>query len=85
MPDVLYVPRIANLEWVDAFFVAREPWGYSMVVIQTTVGKMHPVKVNGHDILLAYGEEARAHLVHKALIFVLPAHGVLYKVQLLHT
>lgn len=56
------------------------------MVIQTTVGKTLAIKVNGlHEILLAYGEEVRAHLVHKALIFVLPAHGVLDRVPPLHT
>eukprot|EP01031_Cornospumella_fuschlensis_P030373 gene30373-36700_t len=86
-PGVLYVPRISNLESGDSFYLALLPaGGYLLVVLQITVGKSHPVKVNGlHDILLAYVNNVRAQVVSKALVFVLPAWGVLDGEQALHT
>jgi len=87
VPGVLYVPRISNLESGDSFYLALLPTGgYLLVVLQITVGKSHPVKVNGlHDILLAYLQDVREHVASKALVFVLPAHGGLDKEQALHT
>lgn len=87
VPGVLYVPRISNLESGDSFYLVLLPaGGYLLVVLQITVGKSHPVKVNGlHDILLAYLEDVRVQVVSKALVFVLPAHGELDREQALHT
>jgi len=87
VPGVLYVPRISNLESGDSFYLVLLPTGgYLLVVLQITVGKSHPVKVNGlHDILLAYLQDVREHVVSKALVFVLPAHGELDREQALHT
>lgn len=87
VPDVFYVPRISNLESGDSFFLVLLPTGgYLLVVLQITVGKSHPIKVNGlHDILLAYLEEVRVQVVSKALVFVLPAHGQLDREQALQT
>jgi hypothetical protein len=87
VPNVLYVPQISNLESGDSFFLVLLPTGgYVLVVLQITVGKSHPVKVNGlHDILLAYLQDVRAHVVSKALVFVLPAHGELDREQALTT
>jgi hypothetical protein len=87
VPGVLYVPRISNLESGDSFYIVLLPaGGYLLVVLQITVGKSHPVKVNGlHDILLAYLEDVRVQVVSKALVFVLPAHGELDREQALHT
>jgi hypothetical protein len=86
-PNVLYVPRIANLESGDAFYLVLLPTGgYLLVVLQITVGKSHPIKANGlNDILLAYQADVKAAVVSKALVFVLPAHGELDKEQALHT
>ena len=88
VPDVLYVPRISNLESGDCFYLVHLPTagGYLLVVLQITVGKSHPVKGNGlHDILLAYSEDVRKQVVSKALVFVVPAHGELHGKQPLHT
>lgn len=87
VPGVLYVPRISNLESGDSFYLVLLPTGkFLLVVLQITVGKSHPVKVNGlHDILLAYLQDVREHVVSKALVFVLPAHGGLDREQALHT
>ena len=87
VPSVLYVPRISNLKSGNCFFLVLLPTsGYMLVVLQITVGKSHPVKVNGlHDILLAYPQNVRAHVVSKALVFVLPAHGELDREQALTT
>jgi len=86
-PSVLYVPRISNLESGDCFYLVPLPTcGYSLVVLQITVGMSHPVKANGlHDILLAYSKDVREQVVSKALVFVLPAHGHLFGLQPLHT
>lgn len=52
---VLYQPRIANLESGDCFCVVEWERGYVLVVLQMTVGRIHPIKVNGlRDIVLAY-------------------------------
>jgi hypothetical protein len=87
VPGVLYVPRISNLESGDSFYLVLLPTGgYLLVVLQITVGKSHPVKVNGlHDILLAYMQDVKKNVVSRALVFVLPAHGELDKEQALHT
>jgi hypothetical protein len=87
VPSVLYVPRISNLESGDCFYLVPLPTGgYLLVVLQITVGMSHPVKANGlHDILLAYSEGVRKHVVNKALVFVIPAHGELQGEQPLHT
>ncbi|KAJ1407447.1 hypothetical protein B484DRAFT_423651 [Ochromonadaceae sp. CCMP2298] len=71
----------------DSFYLVLLPTGgYLLVVLQITVGKSHPVKVNGlHDILLAYLQDVREHVVSKALVFVLPANGELDREQALHT
>jgi hypothetical protein len=86
VPNVLYVPRISNLESGDSFFLVAVPAGYMLVVLQITVGRSHPVKVNGlHDILLAYVDVVRQRVPQKALVFVLPEHGELDREQALHT
>ena len=85
--NVLILPRISNLESGDSFYVVQiDPDNYLLVVFQITVGKAHPVKANGlHDILLAFSENVRNKITHKALVFVIPKHGTLDKEQKLHT
>jgi hypothetical protein len=75
--NVLILPRISNLESGDAFYVVPcGPDSILLVIFQTTVGKSHPVKVNGlHDILLAFPERVRNKITHKFLVFVIPKHG----------
>eukprot|EP01031_Cornospumella_fuschlensis_P032164 gene32164-38904_t len=87
VPGVLYVPRISNLDSGDSLYLAPLPFGgYLLVALRITVGKAHPVKVNGlHDILLAYTNDVRAQVVSKALVFVLPAYDELDGEQALHT
>ncbi len=85
--NVLILPRISNLESGDAFYVVQcGPDSFLLVIFQITVGKSHPVKVNGlHDILLAFPERVRNKIIHKFLVFVIPKHGTLDKDQKLHT
>eukprot|EP01033_Poteriospumella_lacustris_P003572 gene3572-2591_t len=87
VPDVLYVPRISNLESGDSFYLVGLPeGGYQLVVLQMTVGTSHPVKSNGLlTILFAYEEDVRLQVACKALVFVLPEHGRLDEEQALHT
>ena len=80
VPDVLYVPRISNLESGDSFYLVGLPaGGYQLVVLQMTVGASQPVKSNGlHAIRLAYVDEVRLQVVRQALVVVLPAHGTVH-------
>jgi len=75
--NVLMVPRISNLESGDAFYVVQyKPDSFLLVIFQITVGKSHPVKVNGlRDILLGFPESVRNKITNKALVFVIPKHG----------
>ncbi len=83
---VLYQPRIANLESGDCFCVIGREGGYVVVVLQMTVGRNHPIKVNGlRDIVLAYPMQTRNALVGKVLVFVTPVHGALDAQQPYHT
>ena len=83
----LILPRISNLESGDAFYVEqRGPNNYVLVIFQITVGKSHPVKVNGlKDIWLAYPQVVRDNFTSKALVFVTPTHGHINKKQKLCT
>lgn len=82
-----YVPRISNLESGDCFYLIKiNQHEYHLVVLQITVGKEHPIKVNGlHDILLAYSQNIRRKIKHKAIVFIIPKHGVLDQEQTLTT
>ena len=85
-PGVLYQPRIANLESGDCFCVIDWEEGYMLVVLQMTVGAVHPIKVNGlRDIVLAYPMQIRSELVSKVLVFVTPTDGALDGQQPYHT
>eukprot|EP01039_Chlorochromonas_danica_P011205 gene11205-12497_t len=92
LPNILYQPKISNLESGDAFCVFPSGFGqdglpvFLLVVLQITVGESHPVKVNGlHDIILAYPESIHLRIVKKILVFVTPLDGKLNSVQPLHT
>jgi hypothetical protein len=85
-PGVLYQPRIANLESGDCFCVIDWEEGYMLVILQMTVGKVHPIKVNGlRDIVLAYPMQIRDALVSTVLVFVTPIDGALVGQQPCHT
>jgi hypothetical protein len=91
-PDILYQPKISNLESGDAFCVLSsglDNYGqpvFLLVVLQITVGENHPVKVNGlHDIILAYPELIQLRIFKKLLVFVTPLDGKLNSIQSLHT
>jgi hypothetical protein len=48
--DILYQPRISNLESGDAFCVISDPsdgTSLMLIVLQITVSKVHKVKSNG--------------------------------------
>jgi hypothetical protein len=91
-PNILYQPKISNLESGDAFCLL--PFGraddgqpvFQLVVLQITVGENHPVKVNGlHDIILAYPEFIQHKIIKKLLVFLTPSDGKLNSIQPLHT
>lgn len=83
---VLYQPRIANPESGDCFCVVGREGDYVLVVLQMTVGRTHPIKVNGlRDIVLAYPMRIRNALVRKLLVFVTPVHSALNAQQPYHT
>lgn len=91
-PNILYQPKISNLESGDAFCVLPSGFGqdeqpaFLLVVLQITVGENHPIKVNGlHDIVLAYPEFIQQRIIKKMLVFVTPLDGKLNSVQPLHT
>ena len=51
---------------------------FSLVIFQVTVGKSHPVKVNGLcDILNAFPSSVVSIIKRKVLVFVVPLHGSL--------
>ena len=78
----LILPRTANLESGDAFFVVANGPCYILVVFQITVGESHPVKNNGlQKIVQAFPKDVRDKITDKFLVFVIPAYGVLDKVQ----
>ena len=85
--NMLILPRIANLQSGDAFFVVKfGSDSFRLVVFQITVGESHPVKVNGLDnIVNAFPEDVRKNITDKLLVFVTPKYGTLDKVQVLHT
>ena len=82
--NVMILPRI---ESGDAFYVVSlESGSFLLVIFQMTVGDSHPVKVNGlREILLAFPESVRSKITRKCLVFVIPQHGALDKVQKLVT
>jgi len=91
-PDILYQPRISNLESGDAFCLL--PYGvaldgqsvFILVVLQITVGKNHPVKVNGlKDIILSFPTFIQQRIAKKLLVFITPIDGKLNSLQPLHT
>ena len=75
----LILPRISNLESGDAFYVVSESDNsFSLVIFQVTVGKSHPVKVNGLcDILNAFPASVVSNINRKVLVFVVPLHDSL--------
>lgn len=86
LPNILYQPKISNLESGDAFGLVPNESSFHLVVLQITVGEKHPVKVNGlHDIILAYPEFIQQRIEKKLLVFVTPVDGKLNSVQPLHT
>lgn len=85
--NCLYQPRITNLESADAFCVISEGEGpATLIVLQVTVGKTHPIKVNGlKKIVRAYPLTIQRALGKTLLVFVIPVNGALQGPQPLHT
>jgi hypothetical protein len=91
-PNALYQPKISNLESGDAFCVLQCPGApdgspqYALIVLQITVGSVHPVKMNGlHDIVLSYPSAIQDMMIKKLLVFVTPPDGKLNSIQKLIT
>ena len=81
------LPRISNLESGDSFFMENMGEdGFRLVVFQITVGKSHPVRANGlGKIVQAFPKKVRKKIKEKLLVFVIPKHHTLDKVQQLVT
>ena len=73
-PGVLYVPRYSNLQCGSMFYLQQNRTGECcLVVLQVTVGGEHSLQAGGLvDILLAYPEQLRSRIAHKAVVFVVP-------------
>lgn len=73
-PGELYVPRYSNLQCGSMFYLQQNTEGEcSLVVLQVTVGGEHCLQADGLlDILLAYPEQLRDCIAHKAVVFVMP-------------
>jgi hypothetical protein len=87
--NVLYQPRISNLESGDAFCVIFDDDNSSkltLIVLQITVGASHPVKVNEiSKIFGSFRQAIQEKIQTKLLVFVTPFHGTLNVVQPWHT
>lgn len=89
--DLHIVPRISNLEAGNGFFAIQcdpststDNHNYWLVVIQFTVKKLHPVKVNGlHEIIFSFAEDVKKRITRKVLLFVTPECGELNEKQML--
>ena len=79
----LILPRIANLEAGDSFFVVNESdSSFSLIIFQITVGESHPVKVNGLcDIWNAFPSNVKHNITRKVLVFIISLHGSLDREQ----
>lgn len=75
LENMLFVPKIGNLESGDAFFVQNQ----TLFVLQITVAEAHPVKANGLKAI----SKCFDHLTINAhrLVFVVPKNGKLRGVQ----
>lgn len=85
--NMLYRPRISNLESGDAFCVIsnNDTSQLMLIVLQITVGSKHPVKVNGLvQILRSFAPEIRSRITSKILLFVTDKHGILNCTHPLH-
>ena len=73
-PGVLYAPRYSNLQCGSMFYLQQNSTGECcLVVLQVTVGGEHCLQAGGLlDILLAYPEQLRGRIAHKAVLFVVP-------------
>jgi len=85
--NILYQPRICNLESGDAFCVIPDGNGkWKLIVIQVTVGKSHPIRANGLvHIFKSFKSYIQKNIRSKYLLFILPKQGKLDHAQPLHT
>lgn len=76
--DILYQPRICNLESGDAFCLITSDKGYCLVVVQCTVAERHPIRANGlKTIVNAFKTDLRNRIMRKVILFVVPIDGTL--------
>ena len=87
--DVLLSPRICNLESGNQFYLATmngKADKLMLVVLQMTVGEMHPVNSNGlHVIFNAFSKELQNRIDKKVILFVIPNFGKLCTEQKITT
>lgn len=82
-PNVLYQPKISNLESGDAFCVLPlDQGGLQLIILQITISERHPIKVGGLcDIIAAFPQEVQEQVCAKLLVFVTPIDGKLASAQ----
>ena len=85
MPNVLYQPAIANMDFGNAFCVMKIEEEDVLVVLQMTSSETHPIKADGlTSIFNAYAKAIRVNITRRIIIFVTPLIGELKTLQPLH-
>jgi len=87
-PNVLYQPKMCNLESGDAFCVIPmdHDVGFQLIALQITVSERHPIKLGGlRDIIAAFPRTIQEQICAKLLVFVTPLDGKLVSAQPFHT
>jgi hypothetical protein len=83
--NVLYLPRVGNLESGDAFCVMELNHISTLIVLQVTIAEAHPIKMKGLQTISKCFDEADGKIENKILIFITPENGTLNSKQNLHT
>ena len=85
-PDILYLPRVGNLESGDGFCVMEMNGQSTLFILQCTIAENHPVKMNGIvQIYDCYVNNSDVNIDHTVIVFVIPEAGKLQAKQPLTT
>ena len=83
--NILYQPKVTNLEFGHAFCVLQIYNSLAFIILQITIAEYYPVKLNGLKCILnAFSEEVRLSIERKIIIFVTPLDGKLRTIQSYH-
>eukprot|EP01039_Chlorochromonas_danica_P005685 gene5685-6269_t len=84
--EVLYIPPYDNLESGDAFCLIKIDERWTLVILQCTISKTHPVKQNGVKIIRdCYSKNSELAVEETVIMFMTPANGKLETEQPLVT